>query len=117
MSHYFKLPNLKGWIGFFFIGIVLLQGRTAVAIAGDNDQEILNQLYQEIVSSSDAAKVPKIDSLRTPGKVFSNDKTIAPPSDKITGLSSEKLTQEIEKIIKDAKIRHSDAVKFLQDPK
>ncbi len=85
--------------------------------AADNDQEILNQLYREIINSSPAGKSVKMDSMRTIGKIISPDPAAASPSEIISDPVSERLEKEIEKIVQDAKIRHSDAVKFMQDAK
>ncbi len=85
--------------------------------AADNDQEILNQLYLDIINSSPAAKSIRMDSMRTPGKTISHDQEIAPASGKIPDPVSERLKKEMEKIVKDAQLRHLDAVKFMQDAK
>ena len=89
----------------------------SLTIAGDNDQEILNQLYREIVNSSPAGNSIKIDTIRSLGKALSRDPEATPLSNKIPDPASERLSKEIEKIVQDATIRHSDAVKFIQDSK
>jgi hypothetical protein len=83
--------------------------------AADDDQEVLNQLYREIISSFPAGKSVKMDSMRTPGAIIFPDPGKAPASEKIIDPVSERLEKEIENIVQDAKIRHSDAVKFMQD--
>jgi hypothetical protein len=103
---------------FFMACFVVLQCLApSLTIAGDNDQEILNQLYREIVGSSPAGNSIKIDSLRALGKALSRNPEPTPPLEKIPDLASERLTKEIDKIVRDAQIRHSDAVKFIQDAK
>jgi hypothetical protein len=42
---------------------------------------------------------------------------MAQPPDKAADIASERLRIEIDKIVQDAKVRHSDAVKFMQDSK
>jgi hypothetical protein len=89
----------------------------AIVWAADNDKEILNQLYQEIIGSSSAAKSMKMDSMHTPDQGSSPDREMVMPSGKNSDLVSERLKKEMEKILKDAQLRHSDAVKFMQDVK
>jgi hypothetical protein len=112
-----KLLRTRSGGGLFSGCIVALAGSIAAALAADNDQEILNQLYQEIISSAPSGKTAKRDSLRSPLKPPSGGREIAPPPEKLPELPSERVKQEIEKIVQDAKIRHSDAIKFIQDSK
>ena len=106
------------FLGRIFLScFIILQYLPAIVAAADNDQEILNKLYQEIINSSPAAKFIKTDSMPTNGKTISRDQEIVPASEKISGLVSERLKKEMEKIITDAQLRHSDAVKFMQDAK
>ena len=95
----------------------LVQCLPPIAAAADNDKDILNKLYQEIISSSPAAKSVKMDSMPTPGKTIPPDQEIGSPSEKKSDFVSERLKKEMDKIIKDAQIRHSEAVKFMQDGK
>jgi hypothetical protein len=95
----------------------ILQCLPTIVAAADNDQEILNQLYQDIINSSPAGKSIKLDTMHTPSKTISRDQEIVPASDKNSGLVSERLKKEMEKIMRDAQLRHSDAVKFMQDAK
>jgi hypothetical protein len=90
---------------------------TGVSTAADNDREILNQLYQEIINSSPAAKPVKMDTIRTLGKTIAHDQDMAAPSEKISDPVSERLKKEMDKILKDAQLRHADAIKFMQDAK
>jgi hypothetical protein len=88
-----------------------------VSTSADNDQEILNQLYQEIIHSSTAVKSIKLDTLRTLGKTIARNQEMVAPSEKISDPVSERLKKELEKIVNDAQVRHSDAIKFMQDAK
>jgi hypothetical protein len=85
--------------------------------AADNDQEILNRLYQEIINSSPAVKSIQMDTIRTLGKTIARDQKLVAPSEKISDPVSEHLKKELEKILKDTQLRHSDAIKFMQDTK
>jgi hypothetical protein len=83
-----------------------------MAMAGENDQDVLNQLYREIISSSADAKSFKMDSMHA-----------APPDAGAASrasnadAASERLKKEIDKIVRDAQLRHSNAVQFMQDAK
>ena len=117
MHNFNKMTNLRSGIRLFSSGIIALQSALSAALAADNSQEILNRLYQEIISSSPAVRTVKGDSMVNPGKSSSHGQGMVLPSEKIPDLASERLREEIDKIIQDAKIRHSDAIKFLQDSK
>ena len=94
------------------VGLAALQCLVFTAVAADNDQDVFNQLYREIIASSPAGKSIKMDSIRPAGTGNPTDpKTSGPVVDPV----SEQLKKEIDKIVQDAKIRHSDAVKFMQD--
>jgi hypothetical protein len=96
-------------------GFLTLQWLPSVINAADNDQEIYNQLYREIISSSRDVKSIKMDSMQNrengASKKPEQESPALTPSDPV----SERLKQEIDKMVQDAKIRHSDAVKFMQD--
>lgn len=82
--------------------------------AEDKDQEVLNQLYNEIVNNGSA---PGLDSmgksvLSSPD-ILKNDLPNTTPGDPV----AEQLKREIEKIVKETQVRHGDAVKFMQDAK
>jgi hypothetical protein len=117
MRNFFIIPDSRTGKRFFFAFTIALQCAVAGAIAADNDQEILNQLYREIIGSSPAGIIIKSDSMGTLGKAPSHDREMTQPSDKTADLASERLKKEIDKIVEDAKIRHSDAIKFMQDSK
>jgi hypothetical protein len=80
----------------------------AATVFGD-DQQVLDDLYNEIMSSS----------TREQGTIDSGASKSVPLDrlkiDPVTDQNSEKLRQEIEKMVEDAKTRHSDAVKFMQE--
>jgi hypothetical protein len=99
---------------FCCISALCLSG---VSFAGDSDQEILNQLYQEIINSSPAIKSMKMDTIRTLGKTKFLDQEMVTVPEKNSGPASEQLKKEMEKVLQDAQLRHSDAIKFMQDPK
>jgi hypothetical protein len=94
-------------------GLVVIQCLVFTVSAADNDQEVFNQLYREIIASSPAGKSIRMDSVRP-----SSTESITDPksSGSIADPVSEQLKKEIDKIVQDAKIRHSEAVKFMQDP-
>ena len=117
MRIFFIVPTSGNGKRLFFTYIIALQCALTGAIAADNDQEILNQLYREIIGSSAAGKIVKSDSMGTPGITASAVREMPQPSDKTADLASERLKKEIDNIVHDAKIRHSDAVKFMQDSK
>jgi hypothetical protein len=95
----------------------MLQPLNPAALAADKDQEIFNQLYREIIGSSPAGKTAKMDSMRSPAGTFPHDPETASPPGGTADIVSERLKKEIDKIVQDAQIRHSDAVKFIQDTK
>ena len=117
MRIFIIVPTSRNGMRLFFTFIIALQCTLTGVFAADNDQEILNQLYQEIIGSSAAGKIIKSDSMETLGKTASPDREMPQPSDKTADLASERLKKEIDNIVHDAKIRHSDAVKFMQDSK
>ena len=84
-----------------------------MALAGDNNQDVLNQLYREIINSSPDVKSFKMDSMHAAVKTAHPDPGAAPGAD----AASERLKKEIDKIVRDAQLRHSNTVKFMQDGK
>jgi hypothetical protein len=111
------IPTPQKGARLFFAFFCAFQCTLTDAAAADNDQEILNQLYQEIMSSSPAGRPMKGDSAGPLGRGQSADREMAQPPDKAADIASERLRIEIDKIVQDAKVRHSDAVKFMQDSK
>jgi hypothetical protein len=95
------------------LGFLFIQCLTFTVAAADNEQEVFNQLYREIIASSPAEKSIKMDSVRP---ASTENLTDPKTSSSTTDPASEQLKKEIDKIVQDAKIRHSEAVKFMQDP-
>jgi hypothetical protein len=81
----------------------------AVAPIFGDDQQVLDELYNEIMSSS----------LREQGTIDSGASKSVPLDrlniDPVMDQNSEYLRQEIEKMVEEAKVRHSDAVRFMQE--
>lgn len=106
------IPIRKLLIGNFAVALVLCS--YICSSAEDRDQEILNQLYNEIVGNGTA---PTLDSTGKPEllppAMLQKDLLNTNTSDPAT----EQLKKEIEKIVKETQLRHSDAVKFMQDVK
>ena len=92
---------------------LLFQCLAPAALAGDNDQDVLNQLYREIISSSPDVKSFKMDTIHAAVKIAPPDAAAASGAD----AASERLKKEIDKIVRDAQLRHSNTVKFMQDGK
>jgi hypothetical protein len=89
---------------------------TVPSPAQENDKEILNRLYREIIGSAPAGIVVTMDSVRhsslspaadSPGFVL--------PAGTLTDPTNEQLKNEIEKLVRDAGTRRDGAVKFMQD--
>lgn len=103
-SVYFRILLKTSVVVFFVFEII---------IAGDASESILlNQLYSEIMGSSTNRTI-SIDSVMPttpPGNAAPGHQ-----QDASTDPSSDRLQQEIEKMMQDVRIRHSDAVKFMQD--
>lgn len=89
-------------------GMALSAFLVSTPVLGD-DQQILDDLYNQIISAS-AREHGMMDS-GTKGAVPVDQLKINPAADP----NSEKLRQEIEKMVEEAKARHSDAVKFMQE--
>lgn len=85
-------------------------------MAQDNNQEIYNQLYLEIINISGTGNADKLDSMGS-SRVGVSERNPGLPSGNTSDVINERLKSEMEKIIKDAQIRHSDAIKFMQDTK
>ena len=88
----------------------------AIAAAGDGSESaLLNQLYNEIMGST-ASRAVSMDSIRPSSSTApGSEVTPGPREDATTDPSSDRLQQEIEKLMQDVRTRHSDAVKFMQD--
>jgi len=92
---------------------LLFQCLAPMALAGENNQDVLNQLYREIISSSPDVKSFKMDSMHASVKTAPPD----PGAASVADAASERLKKEIDKIVRDARLRHSNTVKFMQDGK
>jgi len=82
----------------------------------DSNIVIYNQLYEEIVNAAGNGNADKPDSMRS-RKTGEQKQQSGISSQNTTDIVNERLKTEVEKIIKDAQIRHSDAVKFIQETK
>jgi hypothetical protein len=80
----------------------------------DSNAVIYNQLYEEIINSAGNADKP--DSMRSP-KTDVHEQKPGLPSETSAEIVNERLKTEMEKIIRDAQVRHSDAVRFIQETK
>lgn len=111
----FKLRNKSSGLNVISSAafFVVLCFHADIFAEGDN-QEIFNQLYNEIVNSSSAGNPLKTDSMGSGDKSGLNP-GMEGASEKGEGPVTEHLRKEIEKIIKEVQLRHSDAVKFMQD--
>ncbi len=89
-------------------GMALSAFFASVSVFGD-DQQVLDELYNEIIGAS----------IQEHGTIDSGSSKSAPVDrlkiNPVADPGSEKLRQEIEKMIEEAKDRHSDAVKFMQE--
>lgn len=108
----------------FFTGFIIIMMLTLPGRAEDNDGVVFNRLYQEIMSSAPAELTGTLDSIRPATFNASSasspigDSPLPATSSKITPVpSTEQLKSKIEKMVQDANLRHSEAVKFMRDGK
>jgi hypothetical protein len=80
----------------------------------DSNAVIYNQLYEEIINS--VGNEDKADSMISP-KPGAREQKPGLSSETTAEIVNERLKTEMEKIIRDAQVRHSDAVKFIQETK
>ncbi len=84
-----------------------------------NDKEIFNDLYNEIMNSA----IKKEDNTVLSGNVNSNSKSVNDsfviilPQIDPSVQHDQDLKNKIDKIIEDIEVRHSEAVKFMQNGK
>lgn len=109
-----KLVKRSLSVGYLMIASMIIINPFYV-MAQDNNQEIYNQLYQEIINISGTG-ADKLDSVGS-SKVGVSEQNPGLPSGNTSDVINERLKSEMEKIIKDAQIRHSEAIKFMQDTK
>jgi hypothetical protein len=82
----------------------------------DSNTAVYNQLYEEIITAAGNGNADKPDSIRS-RTTGGHEQKSGISSQNTTDIVNERLKTEMEKIIKDAQIRHSDAVKFIQETK
>lgn len=85
----------------------------AAVAAQDPDQELLNQLYREIVTSSAGQTVSDDTFVGKPATV--PELQNGPHSTLVIDPATERLQHEIDKMVDDVKMRHLDAVRFMQE--
>lgn len=82
----------------------------------DSNAVIYNQLYEEIINSAGNSNTDKPDSMIS-SKTDVHEQKPGLPSETSAEIVNERLKTEMEKIIRDAQVRHSDAVRFIQETK
>jgi hypothetical protein len=93
-------------------GLAVLLCLTLPAPGGENDHEILNRLYREIISSAPAGISVTMDSVRPDA----GSSVVSPAAGARTDdPTNEQLKNEIEKLVQEAETRHNGALKFMQD--
>lgn len=106
----------RNWVPVFvFLALIAVCAPSAYS----DDKQILEQLYQEIIGSSngvgDVDKPVKLtNGLGKPTESENMQMDNLHPD---IDPAAEKLRQDIQKIVDEANIRHEDAVKFMQDTK
>jgi hypothetical protein len=102
----------RGLVSVFSILLCL----TAPSLAQENENETLNRLYREIIESAPAGISVTMDSVHlAAGAVSSDSPRIVLPAGTLSDPTNEQLKNEIEKLVQEAKTRHSGAVKFMQE--
>ena len=108
--------------GLFIAGFFAFLSLPMLVAAEDNDHEIFNRLYREIISSTPAGISVSMDSVRPKADAVSSAPSsaldslpITPPVEAFSDPASERLKKEIEKMAREAQTRHSDALKFMQE--
>src|SRR5690554_734989 len=96
---------------------ILLLSLTAGA--QENESEIFNQLYSEIISTALNGKTPKMDSLipemEQNGR-FDGKKDDSPTGQNITpDGSTGQLKEEIDWLVKEIQMHHSEKIRFMED--
>lgn len=81
------------------------------AAAQEPEQELFNQLYKEIISASDGKISAGDTSFGSAASAVSDRQTEKPGTD----AAALRLQHEIDKMVNEIKVRHDDAVKFMQD--
>lgn len=87
--------------------------------AQEKESDIFNQLYSEIISTAPSVKIPKTDSLIP--KVEQSGFFDGKKDDQSSGQnvmpdgSTEQLQEEIDRLVKEIQIRHSEKIRFMED--
>jgi len=99
------------------VSLALLALLTVPGFARNSDQALLEQLYNEIITASSgtlAANDTTVSNKSTLSDKSDNLSTVPPlPADAAT----EHLQNEINRMMQDVKLRHDDAVRFMQETK
>jgi hypothetical protein len=104
---------------FLFLGCLLVPW---VTVAQDNEHDLLNRLYREIIDGAAAGSTAATGPTRPAGVQpvpVSADSIHAPSADPAASTTEQEalLQSRIETLMHEAEQRHSDAVKFMQDTK
>lgn len=92
-------------------GLAVLLCLTLPASARENEQEILNRLYREIISSAPVGIPVTMDSVRPDA----GSSAVSPVAGERCDPTNEQLKSEIENLIREAETRHNGALKFMQE--
>jgi len=85
-------------------------------IAQENEGELFNQLYREIISSATDGGAVRMDSLYPEAVGNLKKKSGNPSENSITdAAATEQLKEEINKMVKDIQARHSERIRFMRD--
>lgn len=95
----------------FFLPILV-----SVSIAQKHEEDLLGQLYHEIIRSAPKGEgadsmLPELEHEQLPDAVKLQGEGI------LTGKNSERLSQEIESMVREANERHNESVRFMIDTK
>ncbi len=107
----------------FIAGFIAALFCLVPANAEDNEREIGNRLYREIISSApagisligEAQRPAECDAAPAPSPAGDSLLPVPAGSGTIADPASEQLRSEIEKIVREAETRHSETIKFMQD--
>jgi hypothetical protein len=89
--------------------------------AQENESDIFNRLYSEIISTAPNGNAPKMDSLIP--KVEQSGFFDGKKDDHSSGQnilpdgSTDQLKEEIDRLVKEIQIRHSEKIRFMEDGK
>lgn len=97
--------------------VTIIQCIPTFTMAQNNDQDIFNQFYKEIINSATVGKPQKTDSIELKRLSGLIDQKSSTTSVNASDAVSERLKNEIEKNVKDFQLRHNNAVRFMQEEK